>query len=225
MNNFQSGDHAAGGMVMQQLGSQMRFNQDFFASPNQMVQPSLAAPEKKDVPMCTDTGIYLMRDKVEPITLSGNTNLIAHYSLETTYNKFCGGKKVKEPLSSFLPDLPGFIDTHAMQDDSSLKALIERPPVANKEIQALSQSLLSSFRLHPGPLPEHYRAQYQSIDSSRRKNKHHKKHRSDPTHNPLAQDGEEYEHKKHKKKKHDDSEKKKKKKDKKKKREKDKDRN
>lgn len=38
--------------------------------------------------------------------LTGNTNLITHYNLEHAYNKFCG-KKVKEKLSNFLPELPG----------------------------------------------------------------------------------------------------------------------
>lgn len=38
--------------------------------------------------------------------LTGHTNLITHYNLEHAYNKFCG-KKVKEKLSNFLPELPG----------------------------------------------------------------------------------------------------------------------
>lgn len=44
--------------------------------------------------------------------LTGNTNLITHYNLEHAYNKFCG-KKVKEKLSNFLPELPGgFLPTN-----------------------------------------------------------------------------------------------------------------
>lgn len=42
--------------------------------------------------------------------LTGNTNLITHYNLEHAYNKFCG-KKVKEKLSNFLPELPGEFGT------------------------------------------------------------------------------------------------------------------
>lgn len=42
--------------------------------------------------------------------LTGNTNLITHYNLEHAYNKFCG-KKVKEKLSNFLPELPGELST------------------------------------------------------------------------------------------------------------------
>lgn len=44
--------------------------------------------------------------------LTGNTNLITHYNLEHAYNKFCG-KKVKEKLSNFLPELPGGFDQRA----------------------------------------------------------------------------------------------------------------
>lgn len=38
--------------------------------------------------------------------ITGATNLMAHYGLEHSYGKF-SGKKVKEQLSTFLPNLPG----------------------------------------------------------------------------------------------------------------------
>ena len=37
-------------------------------------------------------------------------------------------KKMKDSLSSFLPNLPGVIDTPCSQDNSSLRGLIEKPP-------------------------------------------------------------------------------------------------
>lgn len=46
--------------------------------------------------------------------LTGNTNLITHYNLEHAYNKFCG-KKVKEKLSNFLPELPGEMNKHGKE--------------------------------------------------------------------------------------------------------------
>ncbi|KAK0153870.1 Mediator of RNA polymerase II transcription subunit 19-A [Merluccius polli] len=49
---------------------------------------------------------YLLRELPVGNELTGNTNLITHYNLEHAYNKFCG-KKVKEKLSNFLPELPG----------------------------------------------------------------------------------------------------------------------
>lgn len=47
---------------------------------------------------------------------TGNTNLMACYGLEHSYNKFIG-KKPKEELSAFLPNLPGNTDTPGMQDN------------------------------------------------------------------------------------------------------------
>lgn len=49
--------------------------------------------------------------------LTGSTNLIAHYSLENSYNKFCCGKRMKDQLSAFLPNLPGNIDTPGTLDN------------------------------------------------------------------------------------------------------------
>ena len=48
--------------------------------------------------------------------MTGSTNLMAHYGLEHSYNKF-SGKKFKEELSAFMPNLPGNIDTPGMQDN------------------------------------------------------------------------------------------------------------
>lgn len=52
---------------------------------------------------------YLLKEPPEKSDLTGSTNLISHYGLEHTYNKF-NSKKVKEQLSSFLPTLPCVID-------------------------------------------------------------------------------------------------------------------
>lgn len=83
--------------------------------------------------------------------LSGATNLMAHYNLEHSYNKFCG-KKFKDSLSSFLPSLPGVIDTPGHSDNSSLRSIIEKPPIGGKELIPLNTGQLSGFRLHPGPV-------------------------------------------------------------------------
>ena len=74
---------------------------------------------------------------------------MAHYNLEHSYNKF-SGKKFKDTLSSFLPSLPGHIDESGTKDNSSLRAIIEKPPIGGKELAFLSTSQLSGFRLHPG---------------------------------------------------------------------------
>jgi len=111
--------------------------------------------------------------------LTGATNLILHHNLEHSYNKFCSGRKLKDQLSSFLPNLPGNIDIPAGTNDmSSLKSLIERPPICGKELLPLTQSQLMGFRLHPGPIPEQLRPiGLSSVSSSTKKHKKHKKDR------------------------------------------------
>lgn len=83
--------------------------------------------------------------------LTGATNLMNYYGLEHSYSKFCG-KKLKEQLSSFLPALPGVIDSPGQQDNSSLRSVIEKPPIGGKELLPLTSIQLDGFRLHPGPV-------------------------------------------------------------------------
>jgi len=161
-------------------------------------------------------------------TVTGATNLMASNGLKNTYEKLTT-KKMKDTLSSFLPQLPGVIDTPGSQDNSSLRGLIEKPPVCGKELHSLTPLQLAGFRLHPGPLPEQYRYSMQVQTKRRRK---HKKNRHKGSETPATDgnepgssrnDSEEREkrkekkHKKHEKDK-DAEERKKKKKEKKKKR-------
>ncbi|XP_077464996.1 mediator of RNA polymerase II transcription subunit 19-A [Stigmatopora argus] len=157
---------------------------------------------------------YLLRELPVGNELTGNTNLITHYNLEHAYNKFCG-KKVKEKLSNFLPELPGMIDCPGNQDGSSLRSLIDKPPVSGNSFSPLTGALLTGFRLHTGPLPEQYRLMH--IQPPKKKSKHkHKHHRpQDPL--PQAETPSDTDPKKKKKKRDDDPDRKKKKKDKKKK--------
>ena len=83
--------------------------------------------------------------------MTGATNLMTYYGLEHSYSKF-SGKKLKESLSSFLPNLPGMIDTPGDQDNSSLRSVIDKPPIGGKELLPLTSVQLSGFRLHPGPV-------------------------------------------------------------------------
>ena len=101
---------------------------------------------------------YLMRaDNISLSEVTGATNLMASKNLEHAYAKLAS-KKMKDSLSSFLPQLPGVVDTPGSQDNSSLRGLIEKPPVGGKELLPLNQLQLAGFRLHPGPLPEQYRS-------------------------------------------------------------------
>ena len=64
--------------------------------------------------------VLALNDKLlhisETSEVTGSTNLMAHWGLEHSYNKF-SGKKFKEELSAFMPNLPGNIDTPGMQDN------------------------------------------------------------------------------------------------------------
>lgn len=40
---------------------------------------------------------------------------------------------------------------------SSLRNLVEKPPITGKEIASLSASAMVGFKLAPGPVPDHYR--------------------------------------------------------------------
>ncbi|CAH0390754.1 unnamed protein product [Bemisia tabaci] len=167
---------------------------------------------------------YLMKEPPEGSELTGAKNLMAYYGLEHSYCKF-SGKKLKEQLSSFVPNLPGVIDTPGIADNSSLRSVIDKPPICGKEILPLTSIQLAGFRLHPGPLPEQYR--YVNQAPQKKHKKAHKKHKykgNDSTSlEAMASDGGGDTHeKKHKKqKRHDeDKERKKRKKEKKKKKQK-----
>ncbi|XP_070583015.1 mediator of RNA polymerase II transcription subunit 19 isoform X2 [Erythrolamprus reginae] len=156
---------------------------------------------------------YLMRELPGTTELTGSTNLITHYNLEHAYNKFCG-KKVKEKLSNFLPDLPGMIDLPGSHDNSSLRSLIEKPPICGSSFNPITGTMLTGFRLHAGPLPEQCRLMH--IQPPKKKNKH--KHKQSRTQDPVPPETpSDSDHKKKKKKKEDDPERKRKKKEKKKK--------
>lgn len=146
---------------------------------------------------------------------------MAYYGLEHSYSKF-SGKKVKEQLSSFLPNLPGVIDGPGQNelDNSSLRSIIEKPPIIGKELIPLTSVQLAGFRLHPGPLPEHYRY-LNTAPAKKHKNKHKKNKHKDgqipPEASMMDTTGLDTHEKKHKKQKRheDDKERKKRKKEKK----------
>jgi len=166
---------------------------------------------------------YLM--KPEPIVLSevtGATNLMASRNLEHSFQKLAS-KKMKDSMSSFLPGLPGSVDTPGSQDNSSLRGLIEKPPVGGKELLPLNPLQLAGFRLHPGALPEQYRSILNQVQAKEKKKHKKKKHRGGGGETPAHEDGrtdeerEKRREKKHKKHDRESEERRKKKKDKKKK--------
>lgn len=170
--------------------------------------------------------------------LTGATNLMAYHGLEHSYSKF-SGKKLREQLSSFLPNLPGIIDAPGVQDNSSLRSIIDKPPIGGKELLPLTSVQLAGFRLHPGPvsldktffiliilnlkLPEQYRYVNQA-PPKKHKSKHkrhkHKMGEMTPTEVHAIEPGQDTHEKKHKKQKRHEDEKERKKRKKEKKRKK-----
>jgi len=164
---------------------------------------------------------YLMKsDNIIQSEVTGATNLMASKNLEHSFAKLAS-KKMKDSLSSFLPNLPGMIDSPGSQDNSSLRGVIDKPPVGGKEIVTLNQFQLTGFRLHPGPLPEQYRAVLNQVTwKDKKKSKKRSKKGSDtPAHETIPGGAEEERERKRKHKKHDkeSEERRKKKKEKKKK--------
>jgi len=133
---------------------------------------------------------YLMKETPPESERTGAINLIVAEGLEKSYEKICLARKTKDSLSAFLSNLPGNIDQPASEDNSSLRALYERPPIGGKMLEPLTLNQLTGFRLHPGPLPEQYRFMTQVNPS--KKNKKHKKSKSrseTPVNDLLGGDG------------------------------------
>ncbi|VDO20255.1 unnamed protein product [Haemonchus placei] len=87
----------------------------------------------------------------------GSSDLLTAYDLGAVYSRYCGAKKMREDLNSFLPQIYGNFNFSQAQDISSLKMLVEKPPITGKEINTLSSTAMSGFRLTPGPVDERYR--------------------------------------------------------------------
>lgn len=110
---------------------------------------------------------------------------------------------------------------HFLQDNSSLRSVIEKPPIGGKELLPLTNVQLAGFRLHPGPLPEQYR--YLNTTPVRKHKNKYKKHRHKDSSVPVPEQTDitvephEKKHKKQKRHEDDKSERKKRKKEKKKK--------
>jgi len=169
---------------------------------------------------------YLMKpENISISDVTGATNLMASKNLEHSFTKLAS-KKMKDNLSSFLPTLPGLVDTPASQDNSSLRGVIEKPPVGGKEVITLNQLQLTGFRLHPGPLPQQYRDVLNQVagkDKKKAKKRKHARGGDTPAHEERSEEDKERKrkHKKHDKESEERRNKKKEKKKKKYKEEKD----
>lgn len=144
-------------------------------------------PIDPDAFLTTDPGIHafhlLRRQKPSTSTdnptgmttipgVPGGPSAIGPHGLDEMYVKF-SDKNIKDGLSSFLPDLPGYIDAPGT-GDTSLQSLIDKPPVGGRELVALSDTALQGFFLMPGSVPDQYK--FQNRPPEKKKKKKHKHH-------------------------------------------------
>ncbi|ULU01560.1 hypothetical protein L3Y34_001709 [Caenorhabditis briggsae] len=99
------------------------------------------------------TGLPEFPDNSE---IQGNHDLLTAYGLGPVERAFNGTRRVKEKMSAFLPHVIGELHLDATKEASSLRALIEKPPI-HKEISNLSSSAMQGFKLSAGPVDERYR--------------------------------------------------------------------
>ncbi|VIO90952.1 LD41395p, putative [Brugia malayi] len=101
---------------------------------------------------------HLMKPELpQQSVLLGSNDLLAEYDMGSSYQRFCGSKRLREDLGSFLPHLVGSFNFENALEFSSLRMLVEKPPITGKEITSLSAGAMAGFRLTPGAVPEPYR--------------------------------------------------------------------
>ncbi|KAL3097383.1 hypothetical protein niasHS_003831 [Heterodera schachtii] len=99
---------------------------------------------------------YGMKPELPPQSqLLGSDDLIALFDLSGAYNRYCGVKKPREDLASFLPHVCAGSHINKKADSQcSLRKLIEDPPIMGREINNLNASQMVGFKLTPGPIPD-----------------------------------------------------------------------
>lgn len=127
---------------------------------------------------------YLMNELQGECELTGSSNLLTYYGLEHSYEKFTG-KRVKESLSSFLPNLWTLADESVSVENSTLRSVVEKPPIVGKQLLPLTNIQLAGFRLHPGPLPEEYLRLNEQMTPVRKQKNKSKKHKHKDESAPL----------------------------------------
>uniref|UniRef100_A0A8R1HSG6 Mediator of RNA polymerase II transcription subunit 19 n=1 Tax=Caenorhabditis japonica TaxID=281687 RepID=A0A8R1HSG6_CAEJA len=88
--------------------------------------------------------------------VQGNHDLLTSYGLgPVDGGGIIGQRRVKEDMSAFLPHVIGRIEIQPEGDQSTLRKLIDKPPI-HKEITHLSSSAMMGFKLSAGPVEERF---------------------------------------------------------------------
>uniref|UniRef100_A0A915EC03 Mediator of RNA polymerase II transcription subunit 19 n=1 Tax=Ditylenchus dipsaci TaxID=166011 RepID=A0A915EC03_9BILA len=92
---------------------------------------------------------YGMKQELPPPSqLLGSDDLISFFDLSGSYNRYCGQKKLRDDLASFLPQVCGTanLNSNSRNDTScSLRQLVEKPPITGKEVIGLTSSQMVGF--------------------------------------------------------------------------------
>lgn len=120
--------------------------------------------------------LYLCNRRKDPqLSEGGNGKQKPSMEVLQQSYKALNSRKLKESLSSFLPDIPGDFDS-VETPETTLRGLIDHPPVGGAEFLPLNGQALLGFRLVPGSLPEHCRMD-PALPTSEVKHHHKKKKR------------------------------------------------
>lgn len=76
------------------------------------------------------------------------------------------------PTCPFFCFASGMIDCPGTQDGSSLRSLIDKPPVCGNSFSPLTGALLTGFRLHTGPVLTDYKTHAHKISKIRTRFQH-----------------------------------------------------
>ncbi|CAB3401687.1 unnamed protein product [Caenorhabditis bovis] len=88
--------------------------------------------------------------------INGSIDLLEAYDLGKLCHGLFNPRRLREEMSSFLPHLYGNLSFNVLQEASSLRALVDKPPI-HKEITTLPSSSMQGFKLSTGPVDERYR--------------------------------------------------------------------
>ncbi|KAH7714590.1 Mediator complex [Aphelenchoides avenae] len=91
----------------------------------------------------------LQQTKENPSPLLGSDDLIDYLFISSSYGSYCGPKKLRGDLSSFLPQLCGTSKLNEQVDPAWNQKLVEKPPI-QKKIQTLSTNWTIGIKLAPG---------------------------------------------------------------------------
>uniref|UniRef100_A0AAF5DE24 Mediator of RNA polymerase II transcription subunit 19 n=1 Tax=Strongyloides stercoralis TaxID=6248 RepID=A0AAF5DE24_STRER len=104
------------------------------------------------------SGFYgVMKKPPNTQKLLGSDDILSIYNLRECFNKVCGKVNEGDSIYSILDEVIGPLENETYKsDNSSLRKLIERPPIVDKEIINFTDQMLKFYDLQPGALDKKY---------------------------------------------------------------------